>query len=421
MSLFGFEKNQTMKRVNEIIQEVEQSALPQNEAFNNILASIHPALQPLVNELRKAFIKGVRNCETASRRSTNASDWTHHGCNRLTRLIKDLQETVKMLAQETEVQALDTEIDAIGKKIAESILRRRQENPIQDLKVAVQSATLPVLLKIEAVIQGQLNAQQLFCNFISLVEASLIMGILRSTSREANRVQRTESTQTSTSTNPSITTTAEVANQETLTQTTLIEHMTAALKNMLPNLLTEELKKVYPNENGTVQRPEQPHQQRPNLSTHQQNNSGNGAHRKPATGRSYASVARSGRQQQQSCNNVQQQQQRQQQQHQPYHQTQHQRYQQQQHQQRRTNQQSTTLQQQPYQNTSSAYWTKEPTLRSDQEGWTTVSSHRRPWRRSERQQSRTFSAEPQQNYPSARHHQNRTGGLQRGYTNLSNN
>lgn len=426
---FGFAKTETIQRVNDYVAQLEVSNLPQNEALSQLTKNLHPALQPLVKELRQAYIRGAKKSESAVRRSETSADGTHHGCNRLIRQIKDLQETVKFLAYEPDLQLLDTALEAIGKKISDSIIKKREVAPERDIKIALKTTVQPILLQVEAIIQGQINALQLFMNFIAVVEASLIMGLLRATQRKAQATatatQNASSTTSIASTTQIRTDINEIPAELEIKPATLIEAMLSSIKEMLPNIVNTEFQRQHPNGSGPVRSREQPRKQYRNSQEQPPNRSENGATQSYNTGPSYASVARSTNWERPSFNNA-----RQEHYQQPRYKHHNHQQQQQQHQQRpqrhyqkhwQKNQRFTTSPNWRSRNQSSPYWKRDHHSQFDRNQWTTENTRRNQWKPSEKRQYETFSAEQAQNSRFAQHHSTQSGGRAPQSTSRSNN
>lgn len=438
--VFGFAKTETLMRVNDYVGQLRNSHLPQNEALDNFKKALSPPLQPLVKDLKRAFLKGIRNHSEAVKRAANSTTTTdsqqpsHHGNNRLTRAIKELQACMHLSALEADVQSLDTEIDKTHKLIADSINKRRVTAPATDLQVAVKESTLPILLQVEALIQGQINASRLFEDFISVVDASLIIGMLQSTTRQTPTT--TPSTSTTTSTDASSSSTenvemqaaGEIPTEEPINAASLIKTMVETVTKMLPEIVKAQLDKNHPKDGGAVRSHQQPQNQPATSRQRQPRNFGNGANQNSNTGRSYSSVVREGNSPQQFYNNHQQQQRFQEpwrQQQQPYNNNnnfnQHNNnynYQQQQHQQ---NPQFTTYQNSTFQNRSYNSWTRDQGLQSDNQGWRTRNFWRQQPQQSGEQPSRTSSVAQQQNSRFVQQQQTQPGFQERTATNHSRN
>lgn len=341
--------------VNELVERIRSSDHPQEVSFVTLLKDVHKDLRPLIKETVGAMSRGLEASAKARKRSDKVENWAHHGISAITRPIGDLNKASRKHASPEDVTIIDSKLQELHKLIAESVIRKRQNDPQLHPRDCVLNCLRPVLMKVERVIKGQLNASRLLQVFLTHVEARLLLDMLGKKKRKRKGSRAKQKKQTVEN---------REGNDEPVATSTITEGMdpnkqaisviveTLATK-VLPKLIEEALKKALPKGPRTVENPPRPEKSAGNQPAGcPPNNSEDGALRGRNIKPSYASVVR-GNGSKLASNPMQS------------------------HRQRATEGRPISSRPNGYLQQHSESWRRDPNLFCDQDGWRTV-SYRKP-------------------------------------------
>lgn len=176
--LLGWERLQVLPEVNRMLVSIQSSPLPQQVQMEQFRQAIHPELQPLLSKVRWAFVRGFLNLKRLRRRQATVEDWTHHGIQKLLRPIKSLTVVITELTQGEDKTLLDGQLDQLHRNIAESVIRRRNTDPALQPRYTILKAMEPLLLQVERVVRGQLNAKLLVEKFLATIEVQMLLQVV---------------------------------------------------------------------------------------------------------------------------------------------------------------------------------------------------------------------------------------------------
>ena len=248
--LLGFNLNQTLPMVNQLIIDLQSSNDPHETRLQQLREQLHPGLTRLITPAKKAFVKGLVESKKLNKRAETAEEWSNHGIGKIIRPINQLSATIREYALEQDFTMLDSQLEEFHRAIAASTILRRQRDPAAEPRTAILKALKPILDQVEQIVRGQLNCSVMLQGFLAHVEVALIVGML------SNRPQQPERAPTDATTETNTTQPTKEKGPEHLLIDQIVETLA---QRFLPSLIENAVRKVVndPNEPDHVERPPQ--------------------------------------------------------------------------------------------------------------------------------------------------------------------